>query len=299
MPDVIEETKQDQTVKPGEEKVEVKAGETKDVVETAATEKEVEGNGFSIEDIGSDVVVKTDEEVLDVSEKAQERYNKKMGSAIKERNIAQDDAKKANARVAELEAEKAIPSEKPRVPLERNYVEDEEYQTAMDKYQVAIAAYNSAVSKAGTQKTETENLVRVNDDRLLVQMDELQKKFPNINVNDTISAVAEVDGFGAAAQYIHNSDHSARIALYLAMNPDAKAKMVALTDAGSINREIGKLEERFTNVRKKSSKAPAPLDTATGESSTVVKDLNKIKDADEWYREWKKEKTLKLQAKNN
>ncbi|MBC8550249.1 MAG: hypothetical protein H8D23_11450 [Candidatus Brocadiales bacterium] len=296
MAEILEET--EQAVQPGEENVEVQAGETKDVVETAATE-EAEGNGFSIEDIGGEAVAKTDEEVLGVSEKAQERLNNKVGNAIKERNIAQDEAKKAKARVAELEAERAIPSEKPLVPLERNYIEDEEYQAAMDKYQVDIAAYNSAVSKAGTQKAEIENRVRVNDDRLLVQMDELQKKFPNINVNDTIAAVAEVDGFGQAAQYIHNSEHSARIALYLAMNPEAKASMVALTDTGSINREIGKLEERFTNVRNKSSKAPAPLDTAKGEASTVVKDMDKIEDSDEWYREWKKQRTLKLQSKNN
>jgi hypothetical protein len=293
----ILEAEQDQTVQPGDVVVEDNAGDSTDGVGTATTEEE--GNGFSIEDIGGDAVAKTDEEVLGVSEKAQERLNNKVGNAIKERNIAQDEAKKAKARIAELEAEKAIPSEKPRVPLERNYVEDEEYQTAMDEYQVNIAAYNSAVNKAGAQKAQIEDRVRVNDDRLLVQMDELQKKFPKINVSDEIAAVAEVDGFGEAAQYIHNSEHSGRIALYLSMNPEAKAEMVALTDAGSINREIGKLEERFTNTRKKTTKALAPLETAKGEDSTVVKDLNKIKDADEWYREWKKDKTLKLQAKNN
>lgn len=293
MPEVLEETKQDQTVKPGEENVDEKSGETKDVVETDATEEE--GNGFSIEDIGSTAVAKTDEEVLDVSEKAQERYNKKIGGAIKERNIAQGEAKKANARIAELEAEKAIPSEKPRVPLERNYTEDEEYQKDMDKYQTDIVTYNSAVSKAGTQKAEMENLIQVNDDRLLVQMDELQAKYPKINVNEVISEVANVNGFGNAAQCIHNSDHSARIALYLAMNPDEKANMAALTDAGSINREIGKLEERFTNVRKKTTEAPAPLETAKGEASTVVKSIYDIKDNSEFLKARNKE----MRAKQN
>ena len=67
----------EQEVKPGE--VEVQAGESTEAVDTAATE---EGTGFSIEDIASDVKPATDEEVLGVSDRAQERLNSKISSAI-------------------------------------------------------------------------------------------------------------------------------------------------------------------------------------------------------------------------
>jgi len=290
MTEVLEET--EQAVQPGEEQIEDKAGDTQEV-DTAATEEE-KGNGFSIEDIGSDAV-KTDEEVLGVSEKAQDRINNKIGNAIKERNIAQEEARKAKARIAELEAEKAIPTEKPVVPLERNFVEDEEYQAAMDKYQSDIIAYNAAVNKANSQKSEAESRVAANDNRLLAQMDELQKRFPNINVSDTISSVADVNGFGNAAPYISDSEHNARIALFLAKNPSELTRIASLTDAAIINREIGKLEERFSNVRKKTTSAPKALDTVKGEASTVIKSIYDIKDNSEF----RKARNAEMRAKKS
>ncbi len=64
--------KTEQAVQPGEVQTEGQAG---DGVDTVTTEQEV--NEFSIENIGAeDVAVEdTDEEILNVSNKAQDRYN--------------------------------------------------------------------------------------------------------------------------------------------------------------------------------------------------------------------------------
>ena len=81
--------------------------------------------------------------------------------------------RKANARVAELEAEKAIPKDKPLAPLREDYDEGSQYQEAMDKYQGDIVTYNKALSSVETEQVDAEALIKVNDDRLIVQMEDL------------------------------------------------------------------------------------------------------------------------------
>ncbi len=274
--------KTEQAVQPGEVQTEEQAG---DGVDTATTEQEV--NEFSIENIGAEEIEvpaeKTDEEILNVSGKAQERYNKKIGDAIREKNLAIEEAQKAKDEIREMKAAAAIPKDKPRAPLRENYEEGEAWQDDMEKYSVDIAAYNTSVSKAGVQEQAAQERVRANDDRLLVQMDELQKKYPQIDVAETIAAVSEVNGFGAAAQYIHDSQDNGKLALYFSMNPKERTRINSLSDANAINREIGKLETEL-NKSKKTTKAPKPLETVEGKDSTVVKNIYDIKDNNEFLK---------------
>lgn len=286
-----------QADQPGEVENNTDAGELEGGVDTVTTEEK--GTDFSIENIGTEATTeKTDEEILAVSDKAQERYSKRIGNAIREKNIAMDEARKAKAKVKELEAAALIPKEKPRAPLRENYEDGEKWQDDMDKYQTDIAVYHSSVNKSEVQERENVERVRINDDRLLDQMDKLQAKYPGINVNDTIASVANVDGFGNAAQHIHNSEYSAKIALYLATNPTELEKMASLNNADVINREIGKLEAQFSNLQKKTTKAPKPLEPAEGKDSTVVKDINEIKDDDEWFRAYKKQESARIRGQN-
>ena len=284
-----EEPKTEQAVQPGQEQVEDKAGDT-DGVDTAATEK-LDGDGFSIEEIGgSEVKPQTDEEVLGVTEKAQERLDKKIGTAITDKKKAETRASVAEKRVAELEASQAAPKDRPKAPLERNFDTDEDYQTAMDKYQTDTVAFNTAIKNVETQEIRDTERVKTNDDRLVVQMRELQKKYPDIDIKETIAGVADVQGFGNAAGFIADSEHNGRIALFLAKNESERIRIGNLTDAGTINREIGKLEERFTSVRKKITNAPKSLDTIDNKSETVEpKSIYEIKDNSEFLKARNKE----------
>lgn len=299
------EVKTEQAVKPGEDEVVNEAGEVSDAVDTAATEKTsdddtVEADEFSIDAIGSEEELpKKEDDVLKldgVSEKAQERINSKIGTAHKEKKLAQEETKKANARIAELEAElvqKAAPTERPLAPLREDYETGQEYQEAMNKYQDDTIAYNAAANLTKTQEETEKKRNAENDTRLITQMDELQKRFPDINVHELIQST----DYGNAQSFIVDSEHSARIGLFLAKNEGELARIGSLTDAGAINREIGKLEERFTSARKKTTKAPKPLNTVSGNTGTVAKDIDDIEDDDEWFREHKKQEALKLKSK--
>lgn len=288
---------QDQTVQTEDVKVEdTEAGE-QDAVGTATTE-EVSLDGakseeFSIEGIGSDVAPESDDSLVKedgISEHAQEQINKKIGGAIKERNIARSELQQANAKITELESVQVVPKERPMVPLREDYELGEDYQKDMNKYQADTIAFNTAEANAKDQESRNAKRVEANDSRLIVQIDELQKKFPKIIVKDIITeAVGNGQGYGNAAAYINDSEHNGKIALYLAKNESERIRIGSLTDAGAINREIGKLEEQFTRAQKKTTKAPEVLNTIERDTETAKVDLYKIKDANEWFKQRNKE----------
>lgn len=294
------EVKQDQTLESGE----VKAGEEKEKkVDTAATETDGEqglqkkDDEFSVDAIMSEEESKLDEVANEkgLSPESQERINRKIGTAIKERNIAQLATKKANAKIAELETVQTAPKERPLAPLREDFEEGQEYQKSMDKYQGDISAFNTAESNKKTQKVMDDERVKTNDARLIIQMEELQKKFSDIDIKETIALVANMGGYGNATRFIEDSEHNGRIALFLAKNPVELAKIANLNDVGAINREIGKLEARFERVKKKTTNAPNALNTIKADTTTEVVDINKIKDTNEWY---KAQQNLRLEEAN-
>ncbi|MGR3303677.1 MAG: hypothetical protein ACUZ8I_14425 [Candidatus Scalindua sp.] len=313
---VLEELKQDQAVEPGAEEVKEKEAGTEKTVDTAATEKKTSTTDetvkpveepvvdeFSIDVIGSEGEVKKADDALKLeglSDESQERVNRKIIGANNDKKTAQEETKKSNARVKELEAElaqKTAPTQRPKMPLERNFDNDEVYQKAVDEYQDDTIAYNAAVNDVKTQETVQVERVKTNDSRLLVQMDELQKKFPDVDITATISEIANAKGYGNAAAFIADSEHSGRIALFLAKNEGERLRIGSLTDVGAINREIGKLEQEFTRSRKKQTTAPAALSTIDNKSNTVIKNIMDIKDDTEYFKARQAEKVAAFKAK--
>lgn len=288
MPETLEETKQNQPVETGIDKEvkETSAGELKVAEDTAST-KEESGDSFSIENIGAKGKVETTEDVLKVdgiSEHAQKSINNKIGNAIKDRNIAQEATKKANAKIVELETAQAVPKDRPLAPLERNFDDDTLYQDAMSKYQTETITYNNIVTRAQTQEKSAVERVKVNDNRLIGQMAELQEKFPDLNIKETIGNIADNDGFGNAAAFIADSEHSGRIALFLAKNEPQRLRIAGLTDIGSINREIGKLEQQLSNVQKTTTTASGALNTISNNTETGSRGIYDIKDGSEFLK---------------
>ena len=288
----VEEAKQDQAVQPGVEEVVTTEAGTEEAVTAAA-----ESDEFSIDAIMSDEAPKTDEALVKedgISEKAQERINRKIGKAFKEKNIAKKDLEKANAEIAALKTAQATPTERPLAPLREDHETGLAYQEAMSKYQDDTVIYNAALNTAKTQETTDNERVQSNDTRLLSQMEELQGKFPSVDIEKTIMDISAENGFGNAAGLINDSEHNGRIALFLAKNEAERVRIGSLTDAGIINREIGKLEERFSKAQKKTTTAPAALNTIDNKTETVVTDINAIKNDDDWYkaRQEKKKRLL-------
>ncbi|MGR3303272.1 MAG: hypothetical protein ACUZ8I_12320 [Candidatus Scalindua sp.] len=315
---VLEELKQDQTVEPGAEEVKEKEAGTEKTVDTAATEEKTSTTDetvkpveepvvdeFSIDAIGSEGEVKKADDALKLeglSDESQERVNRKIVGANNDKKTAQNGEKKANDRVKELEAElaqKAAPTERPLFPIRDNFETDEAFQKEVSKYQDDTIAFNAAVNEVKTQETVQVERVKTNDSRLLVQMDELQKKFPDVKITEIISEIANAKGYGNAAAFIADSEHSGRIALFLAKNEGERLRIGNLVDAGAINREIGKLEQKFTSAGKKQTTAPAALNTIDNKSDTVIKDIMKIKDDDEYFKARKAEKVTAFKAKQN
>ena len=287
------ESTQDQTVKPGEE-AEAPAGEVTEAVETATTEEggllgsSKKADNVSVEDImseaapeagvGTSALVGEEE---GVSPKSQEKINRKIGDAIRDKKTAQEEAKRANDRVAELEAQQSVPKERPLAPLREDFETGPEYQEAMSKYQDDTIAYNNAQGAVEKQKANDKSRSVKNIQRFMNNSERMKAKFSDfdalVNQGENI--------FGHLDKIILESEYSPEVAYYLAKNPEQLESFKSL-DVNEARHQIGGLSSRFKTVQKKKTTAPKPIvPVNTGTDSAVPEDINKIKDSDRWFRE--------------
>lgn len=241
-------------------------GEKKQILSTEGKEQPEE---LSLEDITSP---KTD--IQKAKDGTPPGIQKRIDKLVAERN-------EALKKLKEVEA-KAFVANKPVVPIRDNFEDDESYQEAFDNYIIAKPEYDKAKEllseSAATRESEIAELAQ----RLKTQVDELQEKFPNVDIAKTIR---ETD-WGTAEAAIESSSQNGKIAYYFARNPSELKKLNALSST-EIYKEIGKLEARIMTASKKEiTNAPKPLDTLKGGTETVtpVKSLYKIKDSNEWFK---------------
>lgn len=283
---------------------EVKAGDVVQAGGTAAPEMISEDTGLkkkeegiSVDDIMSGDVPKPKDDgstlKLDgISEHAQERINSKIGAAVKDKKIAQGETKRLREENTHLKSMQDAPKEKPMVPVESSYETTEAYQKAYDAYQTSLNSYNKAQNSLMTKAENDRVRLLDNDARLARQKEELKEKFPDVE-----SAIDSAD-YGYARQDISDSDHSARIGLYLAKNESERIRIGSIANPVTRVKEIGKLEARFDAVKgKKTTNAPAALDTIKADTDTVVKDINKIENDDDWFKARQAEKMKKFKEK--
>jgi len=291
------ETQQDQTVETGEAE-ETKAGEGTEEVGTATTEtpdnqgllESAEAtDGISVDEIMSEEAPAGEEvvdaigEVEGVTPESQERINRKIGSAVKDKKLAQEGERKALKRVAELEAVQSAPKERPLVPLVEDFESTEQYQEAMNKYQDDTIAYNNAQQSVKTRKEEDVTRKGQNVDRFLKRSNRLRDKFGDF---DALVITDNPDGsnpFGNIADLVLNAEYNAEVGYFLRKNPGEMDRIQSL-DRNSALLEIGALSGRFKPTQKKKTTAPKALSTIKGATETVVTDIKDIKDPNAWFR---------------
>ena len=291
------ELKQDQAVELGEVDV-LKAGEEIEEVETAATEtpdnqgllESASGQeGITVDDIMSEETPAGEEvvdaigEVEGVTPEAQERINRKIGSAVKDKKLAQEGERKALKRVEELEEAQSAPKERPLVPLVEEFETTEEYQEAMNKYQDDTIAFNNVQQSVKIRKEEDDNRKGQNVSRFMKRSERLRDKF---NDFDALVITDNPDGsnpFGNIADLVLNAEYNAEVGYFLRKNPDEMDRLQSL-DRNSALLEIGALSGRFKPTQKKKTTAPKALSTIKGATETVVADIKDIKDPNAWFR---------------
>lgn len=295
------EVKQYQTVEPGDGI----AGEAKKEVVTATTEKEgqdgiLEGRdkeGMSVEEImGGEG---TAEAVTDpglvteegLSPEAQKRINDKIGKAIKGKKLSDNELRKANDKIAEMEIIGAAPTERPKVPLREDFETGAEYQSEMAKYEDASLAFNNSQT---TIKTKVDRESRSRDEgvqRFMDGSEKMRKKFPDY---DQLVTEGE-NPFGEFRDLMLMSSHPAEVAYYYKKNPVKFAELEQLSQKDALL-SIGELAGKFRQKPKKTTKAPAIIKPLTaGTEAAESKDLSKIKDGNEWLVERNKQ----VRAKEN
>ena len=277
------ENEQNQVVNPENEagKEEEAGTATAEEKDTGLVDKDEKDDGLSIEDIISGDKPDRKTIIQKAKENTPPWFQKRIDEISREKN----DLKR---KVSELEEKLSIPKEKPLPPDRDNFESAEDWQKAMLDWNEKTFQYYKAVDSVKTQKSSAEERKQVNLNRYIQQVEELQKKFPD--AYETI----EGTNFGNAKDAIADSEHSARIALYLAKNPVVLSKISSITDVAVINREIGKLEAKFETTRTKTTSAPQPLNTLSGDNKAIKRDLGEIKNDDEWYRAWKEQKKKEL-----
>ncbi len=197
----------------------------------------------------------------------------------------------AEGRVRELEAEKLAPSSVPLAPDRDQFETLDKWQEAMGQWQVDTQAYTQAKSNAEATRRIDSERDAANNDRFFTQVNELKGKYP-----DAESVIANTQ-YDAAQGPIQDSEHSAKIALYLSLNPNELHRIKTLSSINSINREIGKLEERLNVKGKQKTSAPAPITPVDGSPEAESIDPSKITNDEDWYAWKKQDRMKKLKAK--
>ncbi len=274
---------QDQTVQ--SEEVVQDAGVVSDATGTATVEEGtglVEKTGVSLEEIAGMEEPQTD--IQKGKDGTPPWYQKRIDELSAKKNEAEKEARA-------LRAEKLAPSSVPLAPDVNQYETTAQWQEAMGQWQIDSQNYTQAKTNAeATQRIDSERAAS-NNDRFYTQVNELKAKYPDVE-----SRIATTQ-YDAAQKPIQDSEHSAKIALYLTLNPEELHRIKTLPNVDSINREIGKLEERLNKQIKQKTNAPAPITPVDGSPQSQNIDPSKIKNDEDWYA-WKKQDRMnKLKAK--
>ena len=265
---------------------------------------EVEEGKVTIEDIMSDIsvagVTEADTELIPEEEKQKADIlkakqgtpvwlQKKIDKATLEKKIAIEESRKLREKLAEIETERVVKS-KPIPPLESNFDSSELYLEAADKYQDEIFQYNSTKARTKQLAEETELKTKEIEEKFLSNSERMLGKYPDFD-----EAVDSSDYRGLNKVFIEH-ELAPEISYYLAKNPEEIKRISALSMAGT-GIEIGKLVERFSNAKSKRTNAPKPLNTVNSSTETVITDIDRIENDNDWYKAYKARRIRKLQGK--
>lgn len=260
--------------------------ETKVTIEDIMSDKSVEDTTEATEEIGR-------EEEKSGIQKAKAGtpawLQKKIDIATSEKKLAIEEARKLREKLTALETEKIVKS-KPIPPLESNFDSSEDYLVAVDKYQDSIFEYNNTKLRTKQSEEEAEQRTKEVEEAFLRNSERMLNKYPDFD-----EVVDSTDFKGLDKIFI---DHklAPEISYYFCKNLDEIERVSGLSASGR-GIEIGKLVERFSQAKPKRTNAPRPLSIVNSDTETVIVDITKIKNDDDWYRARTLEKTRKFKEK--
>lgn len=214
---------------------------------------------------------------------------KKIDIATSEKKLAIEEARKLREKLTALETERIIKA-KPIPPLESNFDSSDDYLVAVDKYQDSIFEYNNTKLSTKRFEEETEQRTKEVEERFLSNSERMLSKYPDFD------EVVDSTDYKALNKIFIEHEFAPEISYYFGKNPDEIKRISSLSASGR-GIEIGKLVERFSQAKPKRTNAPRPLSIVNSDTETVIADITKIKNDDDWYRARTLEKTRKFKEK--
>jgi hypothetical protein len=278
--DIQNQTELKETEEVVEEVVEEEAGEVKEA-DTAAAE-EPKADVLSVEDIASGTALSD----VDRSKQGTPKWFQSRFDKITR------EKKEAEERARELEEKlKQIPINRPAPPRQSEFETDEEYSKAFVEWKDRDDDWKESQKTERAKRDEFEKKLNSDIQQFVVNSQKIKTKYPDFQ--ERIDGTVYSDYL---KPIIIGSELGPEIGYYLTYHPEELNKLNTM-DSIQAARAIGKLEERFTNVQKKTTNAPPPIKPVKGGLDTEIRKLDEIKEDDEWLKAWKADKQRKLQVK--
>ena len=214
------------------------------------------------------------------AKRRQNRLDRKLDKAYRQKAEAQARAEFLEKRVAELERPKA-PEGEPK--LEQFDYDPEKYATAKAEY----AKTQAAKELETKQKAETAKQAQA---KLLTAWEEKVTRAED-KYDDWQEKVGELQPTNALISAIMEADNGEDVAYYLGTHPKEAQRLAQLSPLSQV-REIGKLEAKLASTPEKPkapSKAPAPITPLKGVAATAAPEPSESDDMKTWMRKRQKQ----------
>lgn len=219
----------------------------------------------------------------DPADKAPEKkgFQKRINTLTRQKREAEDATRKANDRIAELEAKPAgdkPDGEKPEAEAKPPKVdpndpepkpEDFEHFETFSKEQAKwVVRQDKRETAEADAQTRNEEAQREAFDQWTTRLDAAREVHDDF---DDVVGSTEAKTTPAMEQAIIDSEHGAELAYHLASNPSESERIAKLSPVAAI-RELGRIEATLTKPTpetptKKVTKAPDPVKPITGGSA--------------------------------
>ena len=257
--------------------------------EPEVTEEEV----VEAEPTEEEEVVKTGDESVSVEEIVTGVPPKKAKKGgVQERideltRLRYEEKRRADALEAQLKTKieaPVLPSGRPIPPTEGEFIDPEDFRKARIKYEDDLDVWKSHSRINEEVQNKQKQELESNVSKFNANAARMREKYPDFD-----KAVNEPLFSPEMSSEIMGSDLGPEIGYYLAKNPAEALKLSKLSPTG-IAKEIGKLENKFTQAQSKiTTQAPEPLSPLKGDDA-VKKDPSKMT-TDEWMA-WDKQRAL-------
>lgn len=243
-----------------------------------------EKKGASVEDIMSD----PSPPEKGVSLKAQDRIEKKIGTAIKERNIARDEAVALREENQRLKSSQTL-GDRPVPPNPNAFDDESEYNTAMTQWKDSddewkVQSGNVKKLEQGDKDRWDNNIEDYKTNKRQRMVDRYPESLGSLSYVEVVEKGK--NKYGSLNTLILGRKHAPEIAYYLGVPQNRKEldsiKALSPTDAVLA---IGELSGLFKSVEKRTSTKALPPITPVEGSEGGPKDPFSVEEIDKWSKD--------------